>query len=384
MELVNEALSASGPSRYFYVAPYRIQAKGVAWDRLKAVVSPLITSGAAAVNETELRIDFAHNGARITLFGADNAHAMRGLVHDGGVIDEYAQVKPGVWETIVRPTLVTRQGWALFIGTPMGKDQFWELWDHAGKDDEEWARFMFKASETGVLSPEHLERERAGMSQAQYDQEYECSFEAAIEGAYYGELMSQAQAQGRITSVPYEPKALVHTCWDLGYDDATAIWFLQIVGREVRAIDYYEARQQPLSHYAQIIQNRGYAYDRHVLPHDIKVTELQTGESRYRTLASLGVRGEVCPQAPVEDGINAVRNLLPKMWFDERRCERGLECLRRYRAKYDEKLGVGGRPVHDEWSHGADALRYGALTLKTDTPKRSRWTKPKTPVRYGS
>ena len=207
--------------RHAYIAPLFRQAKQVAWDYLKFYTSALPQT---KVNESELRVDLV-NGARISLYGADNPDSLRGLYLDGVVLDEYAQMSPRVWSEVIRPTLTDREGWAVFIGTPRGHNQFYDLYQEAGQRIG-WVRELFRASETGILPKEELEAARREMTPEEYDQEFECSWQAAIRGAYYGRLMAKAEAEGRITRVPHDPALQVETWWDLGVGDATAIWFV--------------------------------------------------------------------------------------------------------------------------------------------------------------
>ena len=206
---------------------------------------------------------------------------------------------------------------------------------------------------------------RRDLSEAQYAQEFECSFDAAVVGAYYGALMRQAETDGRLAGVPYDPAALVWTAWDLGIRDATAIWFAQIVGREIRIIDYYEASGVDLGHYARELMAKPYAYAGHIVPHDAQAKELGTGKSRLEVLAGLGLKGiTLAPIHRVEDGINAVRVVIPRCWFDARKCARGIDALRLYRAQHDDKHAIlRPHPVHDWCSHAADAFRYLAMSL---------------------
>jgi hypothetical protein len=206
------------------------------------------------------------------------------------------------------------------------------------------------------------------MSEDEYAQEFECSFTAAVRGAYYAKDLEIAEKDGRITRIPIE-KVETHTAWDLGIDDSTAIWFYQQVGKEVRLVDYYEASGVGLDHYAAILKDKGYIYGKHYLPHDAEVKELGTGRSRVETLASLGIRAEVVKLQRVEDGINAARQLLPRCWFDSVRCKQGLEALRLYRKEWDDKTQTFRlKPLHDYTSHAADAFRYLALSIR-DTVK---------------
>ncbi len=354
--------------RFGYIAPFFNQAKDVAWEYLKRYTAAIPR---VAINESELRADLP-GGARIRLYGTDNPDRLRGLYLDGVVLDEYAQMHPRVWPEVIRPALADREGWAVFIGTPMGRNQFCELYEAARKNDD-WLAARFPASATGVVPAAELAAAAETMSEDQYAQEFECSFDAAVLGSYYGKPLAQAEAEARIAAVPWEPRLPVHTAWDLGIGDSTAIWFCQQAGREVRLIDYYEASGVGLDHYAKLLRERAYVYGDHILPHDAEVRELGSGRSRVETLRSLGIEPRVLPAARIEDGIDAVRNLLPRCWFDAGRCARGLEALRQYRRDYDDRLkAFKARPLHDWTSNAADAFRYLAMGLRRDDPDWSR------------
>jgi phage terminase large subunit len=240
-DLIRRALCATRtqpPPRFAYIAPTYTQAKDVAWNYLKFYSAPI---PGLKMSESELWIEYP-NGARIRLYGADNYERMRGLYFDDVVIDEPAQFDPRAWPEVIRPTLADHQGGATFIGTPQGRDWFYKIdLNEDGSEAEGFFRLTLKASDTGIIPAEELQSLKSGLTEEQYAQEFECSFEAAVIGAYYGKLMGQADADKRITGVPHEPTAMVYTAWDLGIRDATAIWFAQVVGREIRLIDYYEA-----------------------------------------------------------------------------------------------------------------------------------------------
>lgn len=360
-ELIAKARACALPEpRYAYIAPFYRQAKAIAWDYLKRYTAAI---EGAAWHEGELRCDLPE-GARITLYGADRPNSLRGLYLDGVVLDEYAQMRPAVWPEVIRPALADREGWAVFIGTPMGRNGFWRLYQEARRD-KAWLAALYRASDTGVLPAEELALAARTMSPEQYAQEFECSFDAAIAGAYYAPLVAEAERAKRVGAVPWEPKLLVHTGWDLGIGDSTAIWMCQQAGRELRLIDFYEASGVGLDHYAKVLREKPYVYGEHLLPHDARVRELGTGKSRLELLASLGLRGRIVPNLSVEDGIEAVRNLLPRAWIDAERCARGLEALRQYRREYDaRRAAFKPRPLHDWTSHAADALRYLAVGLR--------------------
>lgn len=352
--------------RYSYIAPTYAQAKDVAWGYLKHYSQPI--PGIEA-RESDLTVIYPTGGI-VKLYGADNYERMRGLYNDGVTIDEPAQIDPRAWPEVVRPTLSDYGGWATFIGTPAGRDWFYKI-DRNDSGDllPDWFRLNLKASETGIISLGELESLKAGLTDEQYAQEFECSFEAAVVGAYYGKLMQRAENDqpSRITGVPYEPTAQVWTAWDLGIRDATAIWFAQVVGREIRLVDYYEATGADLGHYVRELSQRPYLYAGHIVPHDAQAKELGTGKSRLEVLESLGLKNiAIAPMHRVEDGINAARTIIPRCWFDSRKCARGIDALKLYRAEYDDKLqALKPRPVHDWTSHAADAFRYLAMTLDT-------------------
>ena len=366
-ELLKSAITCNKESpRFAYVAPLYRQAKAVAWDYVKRFADPI---PGRLFNEAELRCDLP-NGGRITLFGADNPDSLRGLYLDGVVLDEYAQMSPKAWTEVLRPALADRQGWAAWIGTPQGHGHFFDLYERAA-DLEGWSRHLYRASETGIVAEGELKAARREMAPAEYEQEFECSWAAAVPGAYYGALVEQAEEAGRITQVPYDPSHKVETWWDLGVGDSTSIWFAQRVGHAIHLIDYYEMTGVGLAHYVQHLDSRGYVYSRHIAPHDVQVRELGTGQSRLDIARSLGLDFEVAPKLPVDDGIAAVRQLLPRCYFDRAKTQYGLDCLRQYRAEYDDRLRtVRPKPLHDWTSHAADAFRYGAVAAP---PVREAW-----------
>ena len=350
------------PPRYAYVAPTFAQAKDIAWSYLKFYSAPIPH---LRVSESELWVEFP-NAARIRLYGADNYDRMRGLYFDGVTTDEPAQMDPRAWPEVMRPTLADFSGWATFIGTPRGRDWFYRIdSDEHGAPLPDFFRLTLKADDTGIISEEERASIRRGLSEEQYAQEFQCSFDAAVQGAYYGRLMLQAESDRRIAGVPFDPAAPVWTAWDLGMRDATAIWFAQIVGREIHLIDYYETSGADLGHYVRELGNRPYIYAGHIVPHDARAKELGTGKSRLEVLESLGLKGlTVAAMHRVEDGINAVRTILPRCWFDARKCARGVDALKLYRSDFDERLqSLKAGPVHDWTSHAADAFRYLAMTL---------------------
>lgn len=344
--------------RFAYVAPQLNQAKDIAWTYLKEYTAFI---PGVKINESELWIELP-GGARIRIYGADNPDRLRGIYLDGVVLDEFGDMDPTIWTQVIRPALSDRKGWACFIGTPKGKNTFHRLWVDA-EDDPDWTRLMLKASETGLLDEKELADAAKMMSEDEYAQEYECSFEAAVRGAFYGKEMNEAEGSERITTVPYDPRLLVHTAWDLGVADSTVIWFVQVYGRETRWIDCVKGEGVGLDWYVRQLRSREYNYGRHYLPHDVEVRELGTGKSRYEVLDGLGLKDMiVVPALPVEDGIQALRMLIATSWFDKIRCKDGIEALRMYRREWDDKRQEFKKhPLHDWTSHYADAARYFAM-----------------------
>lgn len=366
-DLIRRAIVEGKPDgQYAYICPYLSQAKSVAWNYL------LRFSDAVRVkaNASELWVELL-TGARIRLFGADNAEALRGMFLDGCILDEYADMRPRVWGEIIRPLLADRLGWAVFIGTPKGKNSFWDIYDHAQTSDS-WHVTNLKASETGLLPKSELDDARSMMSEDQYLQEFECSFEAAILGAYYGKEMREAEQQGRISVVDYDRNAPVHTAWDLGYTDDTSICFYQIIGNEIHVIDHFAGSGLSMDDYLAVIKSKAYRYGKHWLPHDAKAKTLASGGKSIQEMAQkeLGIGNvRIVPDLSLQDGIQAVRAAFPRIWFDKKRCSEYdlLESLRQYQREWDDdKKRYRDRPRHDWTSHGADSLRYLAIAWRED------------------
>ena len=352
--------------RVAYIGPTYTQGKSTSWDFMQHYARPI---PGVAFNQSELRIDYPNKG-QARIFGADNPDALRGIYLDRAVLDEFGLHPAKTFSEVIGPTLVDRGGSALFLGTPNGKNQFYEIAQEAKKrqaaGDPDWFYAEYKASQTGLLDKGYLAQARSLMTEAEYAQEFECSFEAAVKGSIYGPDLEAVRTAGRICTVPIDPVIPVQTFWDLGVGDATAIWFVQALRTgETRVIDYYEASGEGLPHYAAMLQAKGYVYGQHWAPHDIAVKELGSGRSRLETAASLGIRFQIVLNIPVEDGIHAARMLLPRCWFDSTRTMAGLEALQHYRRDYNQRLNeFKATPVHDWASHGADAFRYLAVALR--------------------
>lgn len=366
-QLVKRALLCEKPRpRFAYIAPTYRQGKAVAWDYIKHYSRPV---PGFDPNESELRVGYPNDG-QLRIYGADNPDSLRGIYLDGVVLDEYGLMDAHVWGEVIRPLLTDRLGWALFIGTPNGKNQFYDIVQDAQRNDD-WFYASYKASETGLIPASELEDARRSMTADEYAQEFECSFEASVKGAVYAREVIKAREDGRVTRVPYDPMLVVDTDWDLGVGDATAIWFSQSTpGGEVRLVDYYEASGEGLVHYRDILNRRGYTYGTHWAPHDIQVREFTSGHSRLDAARSLGLHFQICPKVEqLEDRIHAARMLFPRCWFDQEKCRRGVEALQHYKWDYNTRIKeFTPRPVHDWSSHAADA--FGGLAFRHYSPKR--------------
>lgn len=377
-DLIVGALECRLPRPQFaYVAPFRNQAKLIAWEYLKHYSAPFITE---RPNESELSVRLSEElgGGRIMLFGADNPDALRGIYLDGVHMDEFGDFRPSVWGNVIRPTLSDRKGWAVFGGTPKGRNEFWQVREQARKNAADWFLLELRADESGLLDAEEIEATRRQLTEDQFAQEYLCDFSAALVGAYYGREMAAAERQGRVCAVAYDEAVPVFTAWDIGYRDDTAIWWFQVVRDEIHVIDFHASSGKSVQHYADIVNGKPYRYATHWLPHDARAKTLASGgKSVIEQLAATVTGGlamfGIVPNLDVQDGIQAARVALGKTWFDEARCAEGLESLRAYQREFDEEKKVfRERPRHDWTSHAADAFRMLAVAWRVQEaePKR--------------
>jgi hypothetical protein len=353
--------------QYAHVMPSYKQAKGTAWLMLKDIARPV---PGVKFNESELSVTYP-NGNILTLVGADSPDSLRGLGLAGASLDEYSQIADNAFGEVISKALADQLGYGVFCGTIKGRDKLYVM-HAAAKDAGDWFALWQDidkslATESGATIDalrQAMEDERAlvvqgVMTQDEFDQEWFLSADAAIKGAIYAKELGQAKADGRICRVPYDARLRVDTDWDLGVGDSTAIWFSQRLGSgEIRIIDYYEASGEGLPHYVKVLSDRKYAYGEHWAPHDIEVRELGSGKSRREIAHGLGLTFQVTPNIGLEDGIHAARLAMARCWFDEVKCQVGLERLRHYRRAWNTSLNeFKDTPVHDFSSHAADAFR---------------------------
>jgi phage terminase large subunit len=269
--------------------------------------------------------------------------------------------------------LADRRGFAIFIGTPHGRNWFFELHEKA-KHTKDWFTCRFKASETNILPKEELLAAKETMSPDAYEQEFECSFQAGISGSYYGKIMDDLEKDGRIKNFDIDEDLETETWWDLGMNDSTVIIFAQRRGDEVRIVDCYENSSEGLEHYMNILDDKPYNYSKHIAPHDIRVREIGTNKSRWETAREMGLEFDIAPKLSVEDGIEQTRRLLPKCYFHKSNCKKLIEALKSYCKRWDEKNNCfRNRPLHNWASHFCDSFRYGAIV---EPIERSDWQKP--------
>jgi phage terminase large subunit len=396
-ELIDQALrNPLHNPHYAYIAPTYGQAKKIAWEYFKE-----FAGGIPGINfhEGELRMTIdrpeirredgtlVKRADKITcwLIGAENPDSLRGMYFDGVILDEYGDMNPIIWSQVVRPALSDRftesreiencptQGWAIFIGTPKGQNHFYERYQYAIKPEaSHWYGMIAKASETKLVPHEELMDAKAEMSEDEFNQEYECDFNAALQGAYFSKQMLDVEESNRIGDFPYHPGYPVATFWDLGISDKMAIWFVQKLptsGR-YRVIDYWEEDGKGMDWFIKELNRADYTYSRHHMPHDIEQRELTTGTTRKDTCISKGLNPiDTVPRVPQKsDAIDAARSIIHLCEFNEKTTIQGIRCLKNYQREYDTKNRVFKKtPRHDWASHGADAFQTFARGVKDES-----------------
>ena len=377
--------------RFAYIAPYRIQAKAVAWQYLKDFTEGIPDR---KVSESELYIQLP-KGGRITLYGADNSESLRGLYLDGCVVDEPADMDGDFFKNILRPALSDRLGWCLWIGTPKGRNSFFTLFDNALHDDDYFTLFL-PASQSKLLPQSELDSALKVMGKEAYDREYECSFEAPVPGSIYANQINHLRKENRILDFPMEQGHPLYTFWDLGQSDFTCIWLVQLVNRDILLLNYFSDTGRTPAYYVDqcLIWEKRYnkPIKMHHLPHDANTRD-RGGKTWISDLKDAGMT-DLCvvPRTPdIWLGINQVRDLMPRFVIHRTNCSKqfgtklqpipsGLDCLEYYRKREVQTgAATNERPVHDEFSHGADAIRtlgeaysYGLLTGTSEFARQTK------------
>lgn len=368
-----EAMETTGV--YWHMLPTQKQARKVVWDGIDRKGRRILDQAfpkeiIKAKRSQEMQIELI-SGSIWQLCGSDNYDSLVGANPKGVVFSEWSLCDPKAWD-FIRPILAENGGWAIFIYTARGKNHGYTMANMAKKNPN-WFYSCLTVDDTHrpdgspIITQEAIQEDRdSGMSEDMVQQEYYCSFDVAIPGAYYSKEIAAARADKRICFMPIEPNIEVHTFWDLGISDAMTIWFVQAIGKEIRFINYYEMNNEGMQHYINYLNtfkaHHNITYGEHYAPHDIEVRELTTGKSRRDTAREMGINFRVVSQHSVADGIEASRRIFARCWFDENRCEQGINCLASYHREYDEKKQTyKDHPVHDWASHGADAFRQFAM-----------------------
>lgn len=358
-KLIRDVMRCEHPNpRGAYIAPFQRQARDVAFQYLCDFTENI----GRDINKSDLAIQLPNKGIIQMLGANNNAHSLRGRYLDSAVLDEVAQMPSFLWGEIVRPALSDRSGGSLSIGTPWGMaNLFYEQYRDAIRKPT-WARSYMPWDQTGALPLEEIESLKLDMTQEEFDQEYCLDWNAAVRGAYYAKYMAEAEREGRIGNVPWDRETKVHVSMDLGMADLFVIGYWQICGSEIHLIDVDTYQNTGLTEIVKGMQAKPYVYGTYLLPHDIKVRELGTGRSRLETLDNLGISGVVVPNLGINDGINAFRQLLPRMWMDREKCFKAIEAAKTYRADYNPVRDVyQTKPLHSWESHYCDMLRYFAV-----------------------
>jgi hypothetical protein len=357
-----------------YIAPNYGMAKKIAWDYYKEFLAPLVQKRLVTFNETSLRIDFK-TGAKIYLLGAEDPDTIRGMYMDHVVLDEYQMMPSDFFEKVIRPLLSDRQGKAIITGTPSGRNHFYEMYEKAKTDDSpEWTGHLKPWNETNVLPPREIESAKRDMSEEAFMQEYECSFDAAVRGAFFGKNIGRLKNSGRLVEKHYDPSYPVVTGWDIGFD-GTVIWYAQKIGEQLNIIDCDIFEDKDIPYVVGKVLNKPYTYQFQILPHDaVKRMITDKRKTAKGQIESLGLKCKVAPRISLDDGIHATRNMIDRAVFSTQ-CDKKikvgrtrispLDSLSLYRAEFDETRGVQNTtPVHDRHSHVADALRSLAVGIR--------------------
>lgn len=389
-----EAVKRVGLYNYYF--PTYALGKKIIWKGLTKEGKPFLSFIPPELikdkNETDLRLELV-NGSIIQIVGTENINqSLVGINPVGCVFSEYSLQNPMAWE-LTRPILAENGGWAWFVYTPRGRNHGYTLYEMALRNPDSWFCKLFSIGDTKldggqpVMTDAQVQKEvLEGMDPDLAQQEYYCSFDAPMQGSYFGRLLADIQRRGRVEGVPYNPGFPVVCGWDLGIGDQTAIWFAQVVGGDVHLIDYYENSGEGFDHYFKVVMEKPYVYETMFMPHDLAKSEWGTGKSAEevvrKSFRMKGVGVTIVPKLSVDEGIQAVRRLFPRLKFDGERCERtkyrghsGVDCLATYHKKWsEERLEYEDKPYHDWTSHCADALRYLALGLR-DVKGEARQTR---------
>ena len=358
--------------RYAYIAPTYSQAKKIAFDYLVHFTKNI---PGMKYNQTELRADFI-NGSRISLLSSENPDSIRGIYLDGVIIDETAQINSGLISEVITPSLSDRKGFMILVGTPNGMANLFYDYYQKAQADPKWFLHVAKASETKIVDDDELAAALSVMGDQKFQQEYECSFIGNIQGSIFGDIIADMEDKKQVTRVPVDPSYPVNVSWDLGFNDATSLIFFQQIGHMIHIVDCYENTNQPLPHYVGVIKEKDYVIGQNFGPHDLDQHEFSTGKTRREVAYQMGIKFKVAPRMPIEDGIHAVKMLLPRCVIDVDNCSKLINALRHYHRKFSDKERTYKiKPVHDWSSHMADSLRVLATGIHENKYNKTAFQK---------
>lgn len=375
---------------YFYIFPTYSQWKKVLWDGIDKdgmkVLDHIPKQLVKRKDSTEMIVELT-NWSIIQIVWTDwkNIDRLVGTNPVGVVFSEYSLQNPRAWD-LLRPILMENGWWAVFNFTPRWENHAYDLYLMA-EWNPKWFCQTLTVNDTKnekwerIVTDAMIQEERdSGMDEDLLQQEYYVSFQALNQWAYYNQQIKKAKEEWRFTVVPYEPWLPVDTFWDLWVNDTTAIWFYQILNKEIRVIDYIEASWEWLSYYLWEVQKKWYNYWFHHFPHDIRVREFTSGKSREQTLLELWVTNmRIVDNFPIADWIDAVRRIFQYCYFDQVKCKAWIDALKDYHKEYDEKrMTYKDHPDHNWASNWADAFRYFAITYLNRVTSTTQ--KDKTPV----
>jgi phage terminase large subunit len=369
--LQRDALRLPG-SQYAFIAPTYKQAKRIAWKILKDIARVI---PGCNPNEAELTMTYP-NGSIIFLAGSENIDSLRGVPLWGGGQDESSQQPSNLFSEVISKCLADHLGYWIWGGTPKGKNQFFRTFENGQANPNDFT-VIFKTiddtlrEESGPVV-ENLRRALADdkklveigeMTEDEFQQEWYCSFNASVKGAYYAKQVSDLINSGRFKPVPYDENLAVHTVWDLGIGRNLAIGFYQKTHTELRMIDYWQGtNQEGIAQAAKVLQDKPYLYGKHFAPHDVRTPEISTGKTRLDTAKEYGIEFAVVPKVGVDDGIDRGRKMFGKLFVSSNTCGEWMDAMGQYRQEWDEHKGMFiEKPYHDWTSHKADIHRYAAL-----------------------
>lgn len=352
---------------YYYFFPTYSQGKKALWEGrgkdgiryLDHFPEPLREG---KPNDTEMKIRYK-NGSLFQVIGTDDIDKVVGTNPRGVIFSEFPLQNPRAWD-FIRPILLENGGWAIFNGTPRGKNHAHKL-HMQNKDNPKWWIQVLTIDDTGILTKEDMDDERrSGMTEDMIQQEYYCSYISAIQGSYYWKEVDEAERNGHFKDVPYDPRLLVHTVWDLGKNDFNCIGFYQFDGVSVRKIDYLAGGRKGLKEWIKEVKEKPYTYGKHFAPHDIEVSDytLDGDQTRREFAKSLGFEFEIVPNVPIIDGIDSGRRFFTKLYVDKTKCAEWIDAIPQYTKVWDdENKTFRDKPLHDWTSNYADEHRYASL-----------------------